>query len=118
MVKYGHLTLTYVFPEPLNLQTQNNKTPPLGLRNGVLISIPWHPRAYGCMDLLISQTVIIEELIEKIRPFIIIAEKYKSKHCYVFCREILIDLSRPLSRGGGIARARRDRRDNFSGLIF
>ena len=36
----------------------------------------------------------------------------------VFCLEILIDLSRPLSRGGGIARARRDRRDNFSGLIF
>ena len=73
MVKYGHLTLTYVFPEPLNLQTQNNKTPPLGLRNGVLISIPWHPRAYGCMDLCmdlwISQTVIIEELIERDKFF-------------------------------------------------
>ncbi len=66
------------------------------MRNGVFISISWHPRAYGCMDLWTSQTVIIEELIEKIRPFIIIVEKYKSKHCYVFCREILIDLSHPL----------------------
>ncbi|KKK89496.1 hypothetical protein LCGC14_2732520, partial [marine sediment metagenome] len=28
------------------------------------------------------------------------------KYCYVFCLAILIDLSRPLSRGGGIARAR------------
>ncbi len=118
MVKYGHLTLTYVFPEPLNLQTQNNKTPPLGLRNRVLISIPWHPRSYGCMDLLISQTVIIEELFEKINPFNTTDEKDKSKYCYVFCLEIIIDLSRPLSRGGGIARAHRERRDNFSGLIF
>ena len=91
MVKYGHLTLTYVFPEPLNLQTQNNKTPPLCLRNGVLISIPWHPRAYGCMDLWISQTVIIEELIEKISPFNITCEKDK-KNCFYWIRLVSVHL--------------------------
>jgi len=29
MVQYGHLVLTHTFPGPQNLQTQNNKTPPL-----------------------------------------------------------------------------------------
>ncbi len=37
---------------------------------------------YLCMDLFISQTVIIEELIEKISPFNITCEKDKSNYFY------------------------------------